>query len=87
MFRLIHYSIVPKPYVGIHKMKPAKSTIYGINRSSVQNKNTFHPLNASTLGRALPILIGLVTSNVGYKPDGSYRSVLNGQVLGCNEYF
>ena len=27
MFRLIHYSIVLKPYVGILKMKPAKSII------------------------------------------------------------
>ena len=29
--------------------------LFGLHRSSVQSKNTFQQLNASTLGRALPI--------------------------------
>ena len=41
-----------------------------IKALAVQSKNTFRPLNATTLGKALPILIRLVTSNIGYEKDG-----------------
>ena len=56
-------------------MKPAKSTIHS-KSGSFQSKCTFQPLDARAPGRTLPILIRLVTSNIGYEQDGPNRAVL-----------
>ena len=91
MFRLIHYSIVLKPYVGIHKKKTAKNIINIWTKLKLcSNRKHFiaAELNASTLGKVLmPMLIRLVTSNIGCEPDGPNRAFLNWQVLGWKEYF